>query len=233
MAETESRLFAIPDQADLWDRQHARRGSVGPEATTLRDMPNEGARLFASYLTRPSSVLEIGPGNGRDARFLAQLGHHVICADISSVALQQLMAIAEEQNLTHLLTPILHDVSSGELPDHEQEFNGFYARSALHIDDRTMTIFAEKLDERLADGAMICIEGKSPNDPKISRSVQVGHGLALDQWENGHLRRIWTPEFMEQMCLENSWEIVDLQEYSEAIGHTSAVFNRLIARKQG
>lgn len=233
MREFDSIVHHIPDQASLWDRQHSRRGSTGPEATTLRDTPNHGAKLLASHLPNPATILEIGPGNGRDARFLASQGHRVICADISSVALEQLMQLAVEQGVSSFLTPVCHDVSTGELPTDESVFDAFYARSALHIDDQTMSTFAGKLNKRLVKGGIILIEGKGLNDPKIGRSIQIGHGLALDHWENGHLRRIWTHEFMEQMCLDNDWDIIKLEEYREAIGDGSAVFNRLIARKQG
>lgn len=231
MTETEIILSSIPDQRVLWDRQHARRGTVGPEATSLRDVPNEGAQIFASHLTRLSTILEIGPGNGRDARYWASLGHHVICADISQVALDQLTQIAQEQGLLDRLTPVQHDISAGELPTDERVLDGFYARSALHIDDQTTMTFAGRLNKRLAKGATICIEGKSPNDHKISRSINVGDGLALDQWENGHLRRIWTPEFMQEMCLENGWRIESLREFAEVINNRNTVFNRLIAKK--
>ena len=61
-------------QQQLWDRQHAERGSTnGPEGNGLVDIPNKSGILFANMLQPGSVIAEVGTANGRDARYWASL----------------------------------------------------------------------------------------------------------------------------------------------------------------
>ncbi|MEI8067513.1 MAG: methyltransferase domain-containing protein [Candidatus Shapirobacteria bacterium] len=223
----------IPNQMDLWDKQHMHRGRVGPEATSLRDVPNDTAILFTNYLSvNPSNILEIGCANGRDARYWASLGHTIFCVDFSQVALDQLDSIAQEQGVRDLLRPILHDINTGKLPETgDCPLHGFYSRSALHINDEKMISIAKEIDKKIVSRGVILIEGKGNDDHKIKRGVPLDQNLIIDHFENGHIRRVWTKSFILNMCDMFNWQIKSLEEKNESSGGNLTKFVRLIAYK--
>src|SRR5882757_1939970 len=201
----ETRLIA--NQQQLWDAQHARRGVADGLEAQLADVPNDSAVLLGEMLSPSARVAEVGPANGRDARYWArQFGHFVHCLDFSGVALDQLAELAHKQGLTDLINPVRFDANTGRLPDQVGPIDAFYSRSALHIGDKTLKSLLSDVNERLTPGGMVLIEGKGPGDPKINRSVHVGDGLASDPMENGHLRRVWTPEVFTDICETFGWE---------------------------
>lgn len=222
----------IPNQIDLWNNQHMYRGTIGVEANELRDTPNNTAKLFTNHLNyNPSNILEIGCANGRDARYWASLGHTVICADFSSVALNQLNSIAIEQGIDNLLKPVLHDVNSGKLPPTNIPLHGFYSRSSLHVNDTTMISLAKEIDKKIISSGTILIEGKGDQDHKIKRSTLIDDNLIIDPFENGHIRRVWTKNFVTDMCNKFNWRIKSIEEIEEIYDENNIKFLRFIAYK--
>lgn len=224
----------IAAQLELWDVQHSVRGTIGFEGGPFRDVPNSSAVIFGTLLPPPpGTILETGSANGRDARYWAKLGYMVHCVDFSKVALNQLAAIALEQEVHENILPILHDVSTGTLPPHTDGvwYDGFYSRSALHIDDQTLHCFTTALDTHLLPGATIMIEGKTADDPKVKRSISAGNGLAVDMQEGGHLRRVWTPECMEALADMHGWQVHAIERNAITTGPRPSVFLRLTAKK--
>lgn len=221
------------DQQQLWDTQHARRGADdGLEGDRLVDTPNASAVQLGKLVVRQARIAEVGSANGRDARYWASLDHTVDCMDFSPVALSQLMQRADRQDLADKINPILFDANDGILPDEVGEIDGFYARSALHVDDATLMRLLADVDGRLNDGGVVFIEGKSTNDPKIARSEHIGNGLAVDPHEDGHLRRIWTPELLQDICSTLGWKAIQQSRIDEEWAGTDANFLRLVAKKQ-
>ena len=222
----------IADQRLLWEAQHAIRGSVVESGSSLKFTPNETAVVFAKYLPHCSKIFEVGPGNGRDARYWASIGHEVTVADFSITALRQLKEIASEQGVAGKISSVVWDINVGCLPfNRKTSIDAFYARSALHVDDETMWLLANNIDEILVRNGVILIEGKGLNDKKISRSVQLGNGIAIDYEEGGHARRVWTTEFMKVMCDRFNWDIINLTDSHEEWQGIPATFIRLIAKK--
>lgn len=224
--------FVIPDQQALWNKQHATRGAM-IEGGDLRFSPNQSAIDLAKRLNPQSVVVEAGCANGRDARYLAREGHTVFALDFSETALEQLGSLAHEEGVTDRITPILWDANTGYLPIAEtiRPIDAFYARSSLHVGDDTLFDLAWAVDARLANGGMILIEGKGPNDEKIARSEYVGRNIVIDPLEGGHLRRVWTCEFARKLCDTLKWDILELADRREMWNGTPATFMRLLARK--
>lgn len=222
----------LTNQEQLWDKQHAQRGGQqGLEGDHLVDVPNESA-LLLNRLVRPSATIaEVGSANGRDARYWANEGHTVHCMDFSKVALSQLATLAERQGLTDLIRPLHFDANSGKMPEEVGEIDGFYARSALHVDDDTLMALFEDVDNRMKTDGIILVEGKSTKDAKIARSIDLGNGLAVDPEENGHLRRIWTPESLSRVCNAFGWTALQEDTIGENWAGTDATFLRLVATK--
>ncbi len=227
-----TRGIALNQQA-LWDGQHAVRGGQnGLEGDHLVDVPNEAAVMFSGLLAPKSTIAEVGSANGRDARYWAKQGHDVLCMDFSRVALSQLVEHAERQGVTERIKPIHFDANAGRLPEAVGDsIDGFYARSALHVDDDMLMTLMGDVDERLQPGGVVLIEGKSAHDTKIARSLDIGNGLAVDPEENGHLRRVWTPESHDRLCKAFGWSAFQQQTSGEQWAGTDATFIRLVAIK--
>jgi SAM-dependent methyltransferase len=222
----------ITDQQALWDTQHAQRGGqAGLEGDTLVDVPNDAAMLLAGLLRPQSTIAEVGSANGRDARYWAAQGHRVHCLDFSQVALGQLVEHAERQGVADRITPTHFDANAGALPESVDTIDGFYSRSALHVDDATLMDLLSDVDRRMRPGGKVLIEGKGTADTKIARSVNLGNGLAVDPEENGHVRRIWTAESLDKICATFGWTALRQQTVGESWVGTDATFLRLLATK--
>lgn len=229
----ENNQFCDPQyQKELWNKQHAYRGERFGREDELKYHPNKSAIEFLRLMPAQANIVEIGSGNGRDARFWASHGHSVVCVDFSEVALQQLTTIAKEQGVMEKITPVLHDVNSGFLPfDTSQNFDGFYARSALHVCNETMIELTKAIDYQLKLGGKVLILGKTLDDIKIRRSKILDIGLAIDHEEDGHIRRIWTSEFMQQMCEVVRWKLLSINYTSEVINNTGSSYITMVAQK--
>jgi SAM-dependent methyltransferase len=224
----------IPDQQGLWDAQHAQRGATqgGLEGDHLVDTPNDAAILFHQLVVPEARIVEVGSANGRDARFWARQGHRIDCLDFSRVALGQLVEHAERQGVSDRINPLYFNANAGKLPEEvDSSIDGFYSRSALHVDDDTLMSLLGDVDDRLSAGGVVLIEGNGTEDAKIARSVDLGNGLAVDPKENGHLRRIWTPESLEQICTTFGWTALQQETVGENWVGTDATFLRLVATK--
>lgn len=223
----------ITNQQTLWDNQHAvRGGQAGLEGDLMVDVPNGAAILLNGLLGPESTIAEVGSANGRDARYWAQNGHHVHAMDFSRVALGQLVEHAERQGVSHRISPFHFDANTGALPEEVGEIDGFYARSALHVDDHTLMSLQGDVDKRMCPNGVVLIEGKSTNDAKIARSRDLGNGLAVDPEKNGHLRRIWTPESLQEICGAFGWTALSEETVGEEWAGTDATFLRLVATKE-
>lgn len=209
------RDISINTQIELWDQQHAQRNDNGPEGTVLRDVPTPTAVYFSSLLPENSRILEIGSANGRDVRSWALNGHTVDCIDFSRVALSQLESLSLEQGISHRINTFCHDVSDGSLPINLPEnilYNGFYARSALTIDDNALDTLAQNINRRMSPGGVILIEGRSLNDPKIIRST-IQDNIADDK---GHLRRVYTVDNLTDLANKSNWSVREISEHQES-----------------
>jgi hypothetical protein len=223
----------LTGQQDLWDAQHAMRGAVGGlEGDHLVDVPNDAAVMFGELIGADSVIAEVGSANGRDARYWALQGHQVHCLDFSQVALGQLAQHAERQGVSDRIKPVYFDANNGRLPEEvDGALNGFYARSALHVGDKTLFSLLSGVNDRLEPESIILIEGKGPDDEKIARSVDIGDGLVSDPLENGHVRRVWTPESFGAICGTFGWTALSQEVVGEEWAGTDATFLRLVAVK--
>jgi len=57
--------------------------------------PNDFLKLCAPHLVPGSRVLSLGEGEGRNARYLLSLGHHLVCVDGSKVARDKALKFCE------------------------------------------------------------------------------------------------------------------------------------------
>jgi cyclopropane fatty-acyl-phospholipid synthase-like methyltransferase len=226
-------------QRALWNEQHERRAH---EHDALAHKPNEFAKSCVAHIPQGGVVLEVGSGNGRDARYFAREKEiHVICAEISDVAVKQLTDAALRDNVSTLIHPLCYDarqlttdlLKQSLLEIQISIINGVYARSALHLSDEELLQFLACVNPLMTRGALLMIEGKSENDPKLRRSIPVqgATNLYTDPFENGHVRRLWTQQSIEKIVSAINYELVGINQTKEVWHNVETNFINFIARK--
>lgn len=93
----------------------------------------EEGRLVEKYLKRPSDVLVIGSGNGREARPICRDGHRIVCIDIESMYLksgQNLFAREGIQDIRFI------KANMAKLPFEEESFNFIFFSLWTHAGKR-------------------------------------------------------------------------------------------------
>ncbi|KAJ3286801.1 hypothetical protein HDU79_006195 [Rhizoclosmatium sp. JEL0117] len=78
--------------------------------------PNDFLASQVSRLPRCSRVLSLGEGEGRNAVFLAKLGHTVHCIDLSKVGLEKAALLATENGVGERVTTEVVDLDKCHLP---------------------------------------------------------------------------------------------------------------------
>lgn len=174
-------------------------------------------------------VIEIGPGNGRDARFFArEKKAHVFALDFSQNAIEQLSKALKKESLNKNVFPV--QMNSTELGVGAKEWlDVLYARSSLHIDDQQLDELLSKVIIMLKKNGYIMIEGKSSLDYKIKRSREVKPHIMVDI--DGHERRVWDLEHIEKISRQFHLQIVDISEATEIINGNETKFINCILQK--
>ena len=67
-------------------------------------------RFFEGHADQRYSVLDVGCGQGRDALFIARLGHAVVGVDLSPHGIKDMIAVAESEDLD--ITGVTADITS-------------------------------------------------------------------------------------------------------------------------
>jgi SAM-dependent methyltransferase len=93
--------------ASMWDERYSVAGFA------YREEPNDFLREQAAVLAPRSDVLCLAEGEGRNAVFLASLGHCVHAVDLSSVGLAKAERLAAERGTS--ITTELADLASYDL----------------------------------------------------------------------------------------------------------------------
>jgi len=217
----------VVDQRALWEEQHARRSS---EHQQLIDVPSNFAKIGALYLPDTGIVLEIGAGNGRDARFLANGSRIVYASDFSTNAIAQTNDANKVLGADGRVIPVLADAKDLPLKDIGVPFDAVYARSSLHLSDDELENTFTLIYQYLKDGGYIMVEGKNDSDPKMLRSQQISPNLLVD--EVGHIRRLWVQRNIEELQHKFGFRILEIVNETETIVTETANFTYFIAKKK-
>jgi len=79
-------------------------------------VPDELIVSVAEMLPPQAEVLDTGVGDGRNALYLAQKGHHITGVDLSPAALNILMKGATTIGVSNQITPIVSNINTIEYP---------------------------------------------------------------------------------------------------------------------
>ena len=74
----------------------------------LGEPTKEFVTFFRRYTTPFSKILDVGCGQGRDALFIARLGHHVTAVDLSPTGICELVSEANSEELS--ITGVVADI---------------------------------------------------------------------------------------------------------------------------
>lgn len=193
-------------QKDLWDAQHKKRRS---EHKDIANTPNEFAKECLGYIPEGAKILDLGSASGRDSRFFVREKNCEIYAlDFSFVALKHLEEDAIADASIDFVRPINADIKHLPLLG-ANKLDVIYARSSLHVSDIDLEKILEQTLSMLKENGYIMVEGKNLLDPKIQRSKTVADNLVLDS--DGHLRRIWTKEYiLEHIIKKFNLRLIEL-----------------------
>lgn len=216
----------IRNQRDLWNEQHIERAN---EHRAIEGEPNEFAKHCIDFIPETGLILEIGSANGRDARFFAKERKcKVIAADFSLEALKQLKNAAVRDSTESFIRPVVADAK--KLPIAEDvRLDAIYARSALHLSEDELDETLEFLLPKLKDGGYLMIEGKTDNDPKISKSREITPNLFIDQ--DGHVRRLWSEESIRQIIERFNLKLIEMNKTTKNRNGVESQFINFIALK--
>ena len=121
-------------------------------------------------------VLDLGSGQGRDALFLASLGYEVTAVDRSKVGVEQMMALAQEQNLK--LNGVVGDVFELQL---DGVFDVILFDMILHVFEQGQQVdLLKKYADSLNEKGIFCIV--FPDD-LTSVHFQNALNFTADEWD--------------------------------------------------
>ncbi|MDT8340395.1 MAG: adenylyl-sulfate kinase [Longimicrobiales bacterium] len=172
-----------------------------------------------------SRLLEIGCGNGRDARFFAENGLEVVALDKSCTAIEQCKREIQHRSLsffcgeTHQVSKII----SGR-------YHYVYSRFSLHaMPDIEEARALESAFGLLEPNGHIYIECRSINDPLARR----GEVLSPTERIDGHYRRFIDLTSLQERLKRIGFHVVSSQESRglAPYGDEDPVVIRVVARK--
>lgn len=150
--DTELRLVKTPAMydEDFWNERYARDGYLyGTE-------PNSFLEEQLRFLRGP--VLSLSEGEGRNAVFLASHGLHVVCVDISSVALEKAKKLAESRGVA--ITTLVRDLEEFEP---EEDHYGSVVSISAHLPSRIRHRLFPLVVRSLRPEGTIVLEAYSEN----------------------------------------------------------------------
>lgn len=130
----------------------------------LGEPTDEFVSFFENHTGSSSDVLDIGCGQGRDALFVARLGHRVTAIDLSPTGINELIIDAAAENLA--ITGIVADVRHY---DYSGKFDVIVIDRTLHMLSEIERLDAlRKLLTLTANGSHVLIADERSNLPAIA-----------------------------------------------------------------
>ena len=220
-AEGDRALTGLLDPQHLWDRRFENLRSSGRHLHLYEPWLAKYESHIASH--RDALALDLGCGQGQDARYLSQEGLGVVAADFSREAL----GIAREAAPNAALVQL--DVRDG-LPFPGGTFDLIVARLSLHyhLPKRTRQILSDVRDCLLPSGLLLA---------RFNAVGDVNHGSAGHREVapgcfvvNGELKRFFGCQDLQKLFCSD-WRILSLAR-KEFTGYgTAKVLWELVAQR--
>ena len=197
-----------------WDQRFSRPGLL------FGEQPNRFLEREASRLPSHCRVLSVADGEGRNALYLASLGHQVTAFDISPVAVTKARALAEQRELQ-----VDWHVSSVEAWNWDgPPWDAVVAVFVQFADPAMRRRMFEGMWKALVPGGLLLAQGYTPRQ------------LEFRTGGPGKIDHLYTADMMRGLLPEAQWLL--LREYEDELAEGSAHVGRsalldAVARKPG
>jgi SAM-dependent methyltransferase len=171
--------------------------------------PSTFALAVVEDLPPSSAILDVGCGNGRDARFFASRPHDVVGVDVSETAI----AVCRELSAGDNPSFVVGDITAVPAAP---AFDAVYSRFALHAMTRQEedTFIAEAVP-RLKPRGRLLIECRSINDPLALK----GEVISSTERILGHYRRFVVADELVEKVTGAGFEVSELTEAAGLAPH--------------
>ncbi|AEG31386.1 class I SAM-dependent methyltransferase [Thiomicrospira cyclica] len=180
--------------------------------------PNDFLHAIANTWATPKKILCIAEGEGRNAVFLARLGHQVSAIDSSSVAREKALALAEANNLQI-------DYQLADLNEFDFGTEQWDAIVSIfcHLPAALRQKVHQDVEAGLVTGGLFLLEAYSPRQLKYTSGGPKDLGLL---YELDSLKK----DFKTMLWQQNQEIIRTIQEGTGHSGPSSVV--QLLGQKQ-
>lgn len=203
----------------MWNRKHAEG-----QHDWFADSPSGLATILTKMLKKGSTILEIGCGNGRDARYFANNSMNVTATDFSRVAIEKNL----KSNTKHSLKFSVLDIRD-PFPYSNNSYDAVYSSLALHYysDKKTREIFHE-IHRVLNEDGLIAFSCKEYDEVRMKGAKIVEPDIYVDK--NGHVLHAFSERYINELC-NGLFEIIVLESKDEEYGGRVSTIVSCIARK--
>jgi ubiquinone/menaquinone biosynthesis C-methylase UbiE len=176
------------DRFKYWDKKQAKY-----EKLSWIDKPTSFAKFAVKFFPKSGHILELGGGQGSDARFFAKAGYNVLCTDFSKKALK----IAEAKTGKLKIKFQNLDLAKGKLPFKDESFEIVYASLSLHyFDEKTTQKLFNEIHRILKPKGVFAMMANSMDDPEITNFEKIDKFFYRD--DLGLTKRYFTVQYLEE-----------------------------------
>jgi ubiquinone/menaquinone biosynthesis C-methylase UbiE len=159
---------------------------------------------FLKY--KEKTILEIGSGNGRDAKYFAKNKHNVIAIDQSHKGAE----LAKESHLLNV--KFIEDDFIAMNYNTYKDIDVVYSRFTLHaIKEKECEVVINKVTNLLKKYGIFAVEVRSTNDPLCG----VGENIGKNEWVTDHYRRFVESDIFIKTILANNFKILYFTERND------------------
>lgn len=185
------------------------------------------AYISEKYLQNTGQLIELGCGNGRDARYFASLGLGVVAVDICSPEIEVLSDSNTRDNLKFEAGDFTR------LPESNSRYDYVYSRFTLHsVDAEGQKRAIEWSSRSLKEGGLLCVETRGQKN-ELYRMGKPVEGEPNAFIYEDHYRRFEDFEVLQQQIESSGLKILEAAEDKgfAPFGDTDYHFVRVIAQK--
>lgn len=176
------------DRAKYWDEKQAKY-----EKLSWVNKPTAFAKFAIKYFPKSGKILELGGGQGADARFFAKAGYDVLLTDFSRKALE----IAKAKRGKLKIRFKNSDLAKGKLPFADNSFEIVYSSLSLHyFDEKTTQKLFNEIYRVLKPKGVLALLVNSMDDPEIKNFEKIDEYFYRDPL--GLEKRYFTLEYLEE-----------------------------------
>jgi len=188
---------------EMWEQRYA------GEEYFYGTKPNDFLKLSSHMLKPHSNILCLAEGEGRNAVYLASLGHMVTAVDFSESGKKKALELAAKRNVEVQYT--LSDLMDF---DFGQEQWDAVVSIFCHLPPAIRYKVHSRVEQGLKPGGLFILESYNPEQ------------LTQNTGGPKNIEMLYTPDLIKKDFTQLNWETLrnNKREVIEGIGHTGASF---------